>query len=251
MQHSRDRPNQTKPNLNPTRSLYSVYAPCSCCHPTPPLPPRRPRAPSVMAAALEVSPPASPQPAKHAANEIQTHSCPSCGHSLNTSELEEARRKIEELEAQMERLKEKATAAGTRPRMRHQAHQTIKPTQTNRHQSTNVPITRTKSAASKLASAFPAPCAHKPRHPMAPTTQLHRFLPLTLIPHGPAPQTRQRLPVFLSSPAASPLQATRALCPRLHHQKTTKCCFTNSSVSGPCAPKPKHVYRRSIPRLRS
>ncbi|EUC31000.1 hypothetical protein COCCADRAFT_102410 [Bipolaris zeicola 26-R-13] len=64
-----------------------------------------------MAAALEVSPPASPQPAKETANDTHTHNCPSCGYSLNTKELEEARRKIEELEAQMERLKEKATAA--------------------------------------------------------------------------------------------------------------------------------------------
>jgi transcription initiation factor IIE alpha subunit len=66
-----------------------------------------------MAATLEVSPPASPQPAKHSANDTHTHNCPSCGYSLNTKELEEARQKIEELEAQMERLKEKATAAGT------------------------------------------------------------------------------------------------------------------------------------------
>lgn len=84
----------------------------------PPLALRLSRAPGVMAAAIEVSPPASPQPAKHAANDAHTRSCPSCGHSLNTSELDEARRKIEELEAQMERLKEKATAAGTRPSMR-------------------------------------------------------------------------------------------------------------------------------------
>ncbi|EOA87224.1 uncharacterized protein SETTUDRAFT_116031 [Exserohilum turcica Et28A] len=38
-------------------------------------------------------------------------SCPACGHSLSTAALDEAKRKIEELEAQMERLKEKATAA--------------------------------------------------------------------------------------------------------------------------------------------
>lgn len=67
----------------------------------------------VMAAAMEVSPPASPVATKHVANDAHTPSCPSCGSSIDTSALDDARQRIEELEAQMERLKEKATAAGT------------------------------------------------------------------------------------------------------------------------------------------
>ncbi|KAL6151838.1 hypothetical protein ACJQWK_10268 [Exserohilum turcicum] len=66
-----------------------------------------------MAAALAVSPPAPSLPTKPGAHDGHMHpsSCPACGHSLSTAALDEAKRKIEELEAQMERLKEKATAA--------------------------------------------------------------------------------------------------------------------------------------------
>ncbi|RMZ71226.1 ribosomal L32 [Pyrenophora seminiperda CCB06] len=62
-----------------------------------------------MAAAIELSPPAPPSiPLK---DHIHTQSCPACGTSIDMSELADARQRIEELEAQMERLKEKATAA--------------------------------------------------------------------------------------------------------------------------------------------
>ena len=63
--------------------------------------------------AAAVSPPPAPSiPTKHASH--PTLSCPSCGTSieLNSGEAEAARKKIFELEAQMEFLKEKATAAG-------------------------------------------------------------------------------------------------------------------------------------------
>ncbi|EAT82448.2 hypothetical protein SNOG_10113 [Parastagonospora nodorum SN15] len=62
-----------------------------------------------MAATVELPPPPAPSiPTKH------VHNCPECGTSiqLDTGEVEMARRKIVELEAQMEFLKEKATAAG-------------------------------------------------------------------------------------------------------------------------------------------
>jgi hypothetical protein len=57
-------------------------------------------------------PPAPSTPEKHSAHGIQ--SCPACGTSiqLDSGEVEMARRKIVQLEAQMEFLKEKATAAG-------------------------------------------------------------------------------------------------------------------------------------------
>jgi hypothetical protein len=57
-------------------------------------------------------PPAPSTPEKHSAHGI--HNCPTCGTSiqLDSGEAEMAQRKIVELEAQMEFLKEKATAAG-------------------------------------------------------------------------------------------------------------------------------------------
>lgn len=72
-----------------------------------------------MAASVELPPPPAPS--------IQTkhvHNCPECGTSiqLDTGEVEMARRKIVELEAQMEFLKEKATAAGMLLQMRQQVH---------------------------------------------------------------------------------------------------------------------------------
>ncbi|CAE7022822.1 hypothetical protein P3342_005113 [Pyrenophora teres f. teres] len=60
------------------------------------------------AAAVDLSPPAPAVPSK---DHIHTHSCPACGTGLDMAELADARQRIEELEAQMERLKEKATAA--------------------------------------------------------------------------------------------------------------------------------------------
>ena len=66
-----------------------------------------------MAAAVEPLPPAPSIPTKNIANKIQIQSCPTCGTAMDMAEVEEARRRIVELEAQMELLKEKATAAGT------------------------------------------------------------------------------------------------------------------------------------------
>ncbi|KAL5119938.1 hypothetical protein ACEQ8H_002036 [Pleosporales sp. CAS-2024a] len=52
-------------------------------------------------------------PAPFSATQPSTHSCPACGTNieLDTGEMELARRRIAELEAQMEFLKHKATAA--------------------------------------------------------------------------------------------------------------------------------------------
>ena len=83
-----------------------------------------------MAASIEASPPAPPVPSKHAPNEAHSPSCPSCGSSIDMAELQDARQRIEELEAQMERLKEKATAAGTPP-LCVRRHITPEPTHTN------------------------------------------------------------------------------------------------------------------------
>jgi uncharacterized protein (UPF0212 family) len=65
-----------------------------------------------MAAPVELAPPPAPSIAsKHVAHGSQN--CPACGTTIElTQEMEVARRKIVELEAQMEFLKEKATAAG-------------------------------------------------------------------------------------------------------------------------------------------
>jgi hypothetical protein len=65
-----------------------------------------------MAATVQLPPPAPSIHGKHGTHSIQE--CPACGTSiqLDSGEVEMARRKIVELEAQMEFLKEKATAAG-------------------------------------------------------------------------------------------------------------------------------------------
>jgi hypothetical protein len=66
-----------------------------------------------MASTAELPPPPAPSiPTKHSAHGM--HSCPACGTSIEVDkgELDMARRQIIELEAQMELLKEKATAAG-------------------------------------------------------------------------------------------------------------------------------------------
>lgn len=68
-----------------------------------------------MAATVQASPPAPPLPTKHVPNDAHTSTCPSCGSSIDMTELQDARQRINELEAQMERLKEKATAAGMLP----------------------------------------------------------------------------------------------------------------------------------------
>ncbi|KAL6704288.1 hypothetical protein ACN47E_008352 [Coniothyrium glycines] len=62
-----------------------------------------------MAAAVQLPPPAPSLHRKHAADE--TPSCPSCGTSIHVAGMAEAQHRIRALEAQMERLKEKAAAA--------------------------------------------------------------------------------------------------------------------------------------------
>lgn len=76
-----------------------------------------------MAASLDVVEPApaaatnghtATRNTKHMAS--RGHSCPECGTHVHVPEdrdMEEAQRRIKELEAQVELLKEKATAAGT------------------------------------------------------------------------------------------------------------------------------------------
>jgi hypothetical protein len=65
-----------------------------------------------MAATVQPPPPAPSIATKHSAHGMQ--SCPGCGTGIqiDTAEMDMARRKMVELEAQMEILKEKATAAG-------------------------------------------------------------------------------------------------------------------------------------------
>ncbi|KAF1921371.1 hypothetical protein BDU57DRAFT_438766 [Ampelomyces quisqualis] len=65
-----------------------------------------------MAPPGKLAPPPAPSiAAKHGAHGLQN--CPACGTAMEpTQEAEAARRRIVELEAQMELLKEKATAAG-------------------------------------------------------------------------------------------------------------------------------------------
>jgi hypothetical protein len=65
-----------------------------------------------MAAAVQLPPPAPSIAAKHGTHGMQ--SCPGCGTGIqiDTAEIDMARSKMRELEAQMEFLKEKATAAG-------------------------------------------------------------------------------------------------------------------------------------------
>lgn len=63
---------------------------------------------------------------------------------LDSREAEAARKKIVELEAQMEFLKEKATAAGA---CTHPVRQSNKGTKTDPRQWTDAPTTKTRSAA--------------------------------------------------------------------------------------------------------
>jgi hypothetical protein len=171
-----------------------------------------------MAATVEVSPPAPPLPTKHVPNDAHTPSCPSCGSSINMTELQDARQRIEELEAQMERLKEKATAAGTLPIVRQAPHHTGGRHRTDNPQSTDAPTTKTKYAASmrhKTPLNSPVP---KPHNPISSTRLLAP--PSTPIPHVPQLQAPQR-------PLASPSLQTafhrlriRGLCLRLRHRKT-------------------------------
>jgi hypothetical protein len=66
-----------------------------------------------MASTAELPPPPAPSiPTKHSAH--GTQNCPACGTSieLDKGEVEMARRRVMELEAQVELLKGKATAAG-------------------------------------------------------------------------------------------------------------------------------------------
>jgi hypothetical protein len=65
-----------------------------------------------MAATVQPPPPAPSIHGKNGTHSIQN--CPACGTSiqLDPGEAEMARQKISKLEAQMEFLKEKATAAG-------------------------------------------------------------------------------------------------------------------------------------------
>jgi DNA repair exonuclease SbcCD ATPase subunit len=64
-----------------------------------------------MAVVLETSSAHTNTKQMPAATTTIAHSCPTCGTSLEGL-AEEAQRKISELEAQVEMLKEKATAAG-------------------------------------------------------------------------------------------------------------------------------------------
>lgn len=65
---------------------------------------------------VEVQPPSEPAPSTRTAFPASTtHSCSSCGTpiAVDMEGLEEAKRTIKELEAQMELLRKKAAAAGT------------------------------------------------------------------------------------------------------------------------------------------
>jgi transcription initiation factor IIE alpha subunit len=64
-----------------------------------------------MAVALETSSAHTNTKQMPAATTTIAHSCPTCGTSLEEV-VEDAQRQIRELEAQVEMLKEKATAAG-------------------------------------------------------------------------------------------------------------------------------------------
>jgi hypothetical protein len=65
---------------------------------------------------VEVQPPSEPAPSTRTTFPASAiHSCSSCGTpvAVDIESLEEARRTIKELEAQMELLRKKAAAAGT------------------------------------------------------------------------------------------------------------------------------------------
>jgi predicted RNA-binding Zn-ribbon protein involved in translation (DUF1610 family) len=66
-----------------------------------------------MAAAVALSPPPSTTN-KQMASTAPAHSCPNCGENVDVEQLvRDAQKQIRDLEAQVEFLKEKATAAGT------------------------------------------------------------------------------------------------------------------------------------------
>lgn len=101
-----------------------------------------------MAAIVELPPPAPSIPPKHMAHNATA--CPQCGTSvqLESRELDDAKRRIEALEAQVELLKEKATAAGMfAPGNPWLATTSKRRIFTDRTQWTSAPIMKTRSAA--------------------------------------------------------------------------------------------------------
>jgi uncharacterized protein YgbK (DUF1537 family) len=66
-----------------------------------------------MAAAVALPPPPSTTN-KQMASAAPAHNCPNCGENVDVEQLvQDAQKQIRDLEAQVEFLKEKATAAGT------------------------------------------------------------------------------------------------------------------------------------------
>ncbi|KAI4696075.1 putative secondary metabolism biosynthetic enzyme [Alternaria novae-zelandiae] len=124
-----------------------------------------------MAASIEASPPAPPVPSKHAPNEAHAPSCPSCGSSINMAELQDARQRIEELEAQMERLKEKATAAVDRCADYEDQIRSLQATQN----APKLPRTQTSQSDIPNPSSRPSVDADPPRPTTANSTKASRF----------------------------------------------------------------------------
>ncbi|KAF1828380.1 hypothetical protein BDW02DRAFT_243152 [Decorospora gaudefroyi] len=91
-------------------------------------------------------------------------SCPGCGASVASAEVEDARRRIVELEAQMERLKEKATAAVDRCADYEDQLRTLKAhsdtaTADEPARPTTSSSTRAASRFSFLTNRFPSPAS--------------------------------------------------------------------------------------------
>ncbi|KAL1797797.1 hypothetical protein ACET3X_004403 [Alternaria dauci] len=124
-----------------------------------------------MAVADQVSPPASPLPTKHVPNDAHTPSCPACGSSIDMAELQDARQRIQELEAQMERLKEKATAAVDRCA---DYEDQIRSLQATQH-APKLPRTQTSQSDVVNATARPSIDADPPRPTTSSSTRASRF----------------------------------------------------------------------------
>ncbi|CAN9284947.1 unnamed protein product [Alternaria sp. RS040] len=153
-----------------------------------------------MAATVQASPPAPPLPTKHVPNDAHTPTCPSCGSSIDMTELQDARQRIDELEAQMERLKEKATAAVDRCA---DYEDQIRSLQATPHNAPSLPRTQTSQSDMVNPTSRPSVDADPPRPTTSSSTKASRFSFITS--RFPSPANATSMP-----PPPPPKEASTA-----------------------------------------
>ncbi|KAF2681666.1 hypothetical protein K458DRAFT_489138 [Lentithecium fluviatile CBS 122367] len=160
-----------------------------------------------MAAAVALPPPPPSIPTKYMAS--KAHSCPSCGSNLATEkEAEDAHRRIKDLEAQVELLKEKATAAVDKCADYEDQLRSIKGPQTN--------LLRTNTADS-LAPSRPSNEEQRPSTANSLSAKQSRFSFLTGRRNSPAQHV---LP--FAAPSSASLPADTELMEQLEKERALR-----------------------------